>query len=300
MARKIIQPQPAPRAATKKVVPQKVLKEFGDILNLKPVPARGPAVLRAKCMASWEVTHSDEDILAYLEVAEQIGNCQRLFHGTPARNLESITMSGLMVGGSHCMFGAGIYFGNIGKTFGYTHKRGYSAGKRWKRDDNPQQAHYILEAEVALGKVLVATAPQRYSLSALAAMGHHSVQGKAGLTSSWGGTLAYDEWVVYRPSQVYLKYIHEYQLTQEAQAVPQPHLCECLIETVPITTKGNKAWLDVLSKPRACGRNTYTRLDTTGGEVWVCETCLQSKQLLTGDRLLILRKNGPETVRLKG
>ena len=58
---------------------------------------------------------------------------------------------------------------------------------------------------MAVGKMY--TAPRDMSATREAPHGYDSVWGKAAHTKSWGGTLIYDEFIVYRQEQQTLRYL---------------------------------------------------------------------------------------------
>lgn len=293
MARKLIQPNRPPVVKQVQLpYPTKVLQEFVGYgaYNLRSVAKQGPKLLRYCCTASWQVVTDSEETRRFEQVRVEVGNVHRLFHGTPAKNISSITREGLRMSGAYCMFGKGIYFGAPAKAMGYTQK-GFVQG-----------AHYLLEAEVALGQSLVAPKATRYTLGGLREEGFHSVHGKAGVTGSWGGTLAHDEWVVYSTEQVRLLYVHEYQaLSVEVQPTVQSHACQMAIIPQVWDKRGKGAFLDVLTKPRCCGGVTYTSLAITGGgEVWVCAACLSRRQIRVGDKFQVLDGTRLREVKVKG
>ncbi len=121
----------------------------------------------------------------------------RLTHGTNNANVRHILHergagSGLRLPRSYTngwMFGPGIYFANVAsKSAQYC--RG---GARYPR--------MMFLADVAVGKMYLA--PTDMGAAREAPKRHHSVWGKAHHTKSWGGKLAYDEFIVYRQEHVY-------------------------------------------------------------------------------------------------
>lgn len=285
---------PVEPPASKKVTPTyptKVLQEFvgyGDY-NLQATNKCGPKLQGYICTASWLVLLDATEQDRFREVAAQVGNTRRLFHGTPAKNIGSITREGLRMGGAHSMFGRGIYFGEPAKALGYTSK------------GVCQQAFYMLEAEVALGTSLVAPKAAKYSLGGLRAGGFHSVHGKARTTASWSGVLARDEWVVYSTEQVKLIHVHEFQATVVTSDVPKSHACQMVVTPQVLDPRGKRAFLDVLSKPRSCGTSTYTPVTVTGGDlVWVCQRCLEARRVRVGDKFQVMVDGKVRDVKVKG
>lgn len=120
-----------------------------------------------------------------------------LFHGTAGQNVRHILRTGLVcpkTASNGRMFGHGVYFANkCTKSVNYCSVR---------RRNGPQ---FLFLAEVAIGKPFVA----KDAMSDLRAApkGHDSVWGKAGHTMAWGGSLNYDEFIVYRAEQQTLRYL---------------------------------------------------------------------------------------------
>ena len=290
MRKRILPPAPPSPKKVTPPIPTKVLQEFvgyGDY-NLQRVDKCGPKIQGYHCTASWMVVTDDTEKDRFQVVVAEVGNVRRLFHGTPAKNIGAITREGLRVSGSHCMFGKGIYFGEPPKAMGYTSK------------GHAQQACYLLEAEVALGTALVPAAAGKYSLGRLRAEGYHSVHGQARRTSSWGGTLARDEWVVYSTEQVRLLFVHEFQALAAEFKVPSQ---KCQVALVPqvLDPRGKRAFLDVLVKPRSCGSDAHTYLKIAGGGlVWVCSRCLEKQHIHVGDKLLVFTGGKVQEVKVKG
>ena len=125
----------------------------------------------------------------------------RLTHGTNNANVRHILHehgagSGLRLPRTYThgwMFGPGIYFANVAsKSAQYC--RGRSGYPRM-----------MFLADVAVGTMYLA--PDALSTTCAAPKGYHSVWGKAHHTRSWGGTLAHDEFIVYRQEQQTLRYL---------------------------------------------------------------------------------------------
>ncbi len=120
-----------------------------------------------------------------------------LFHGTGSQNVRHILRSGLICPRtpSHGrMFGHGIYFANqCTKSANYCSASG------------PKRPHMLLLADVAIGRPYIA----RNSMPdcTKAPFFHDSVLGKAGKTMAWGGSLRYDEHIVYNAAQQTLRYL---------------------------------------------------------------------------------------------
>lgn len=120
-----------------------------------------------------------------------------LFHGTAGQNVRHILRTGLIcpkTASNGRMFGHGVYFANK-----CTKSTNYCSVRR------KNMPHFLFLAEVALGTTYVA--PQAMSDLRSAPKGHDSVHGKAGHTQAWGGTLQYDEFIVYSAAQQTLRYL---------------------------------------------------------------------------------------------
>ena len=139
-------------------------------------------------------------------------NVQLRWHGSRPENGLNILSTGFRKGW-HGMFGSGIYVGNRDKAIGYS---GYSPGHSGfvarpllglkAIPAAPRQPGMLIQVEVALGRVFGAS--EAMPKIKQAPEGFDSVQGLAGITGSWAGTLKYDEWVVYNPCQVSVLEIH--------------------------------------------------------------------------------------------
>jgi poly [ADP-ribose] polymerase len=122
---------------------------------------------------------------------------ETLFHGTPSQNVRHILRSGLICPrtASHGrMFGHGIYFANQ-----CTKSANYCSVSRRNRP------YMLLLADVAIGRPFIA----HDSLPNLTAPppGYDSVLGKAGKTMAWGGSLRFDEHIVYNAAQQTLRFL---------------------------------------------------------------------------------------------
>jgi len=250
-------------------------KKWGQV-QVKAIAPCGPAKSGYKCVASWKVLNSNEDEQAFLDAWEAIGlDPTRLFHGTKATNVASITQQGLVAGRRGCMFGSGIYFGKINKALMYSNGSG--------------DAHYVFEADVLLGKSKVADAPHPWNLKALRKEGYDSIHGKLGRTVSRGGTLRNDEWVVYSRDQILLDKLHEYQYLSGEFWVPPPIKGSCgLITTKDVYLgKSARAFRDVIER-QMCGNEGYTQLILEGNKrVWACNSCIQKGKLRVGSKVTV-------------
>jgi len=125
----------------------------------------------------------------------------RLTHGTNNANVRHILHergagSGLRLPRSYTngwMFGPGIYFANVA-----------SKSAQYCRGGGRHPRMMFL-ADVAVGKMYLA--PTDMGATREAPKRYHSVWGKAHHTKSWGGKLAYDEFIVYRQEQQTLRYL---------------------------------------------------------------------------------------------
>jgi len=254
----------------------KIKREFDQPLNVKRLPhPTGPKLQGYICAASWEVITDDDQTLRFLMLEDQLKNTQRLFHGTPAVNIGDIVQMGLRPG-KWGMFGAGIYTGGIGKAINYAHGFG---------------AHYVLEVDVILGKVKECLGAEKWAYKRLLDAGFNSVGGFANLTSSWGGKLRHNEYVVYDREQVLIQKVHEYQRDYSIAATyPTQGACNLIVEKDIVPTKGLRTFKDVLAK-QPCGKIAYRRCTTkvtnTGpfDSIWICNNCLEKYKIRIGSKV---------------
>lgn len=130
------------------------------------------------------------------------GNVRRLFHGSRSANLVGILSSYLKLPSNlgsdiiktGTMFGPGIYFASD-----CTKSANYSFGS-WSGRPNKYKTAFLLICEVALGNVYKVQSPH-YFLSPPS--GYHSVMGVK------GPHLINNEFIVYRPDQVRVRYVVE-------------------------------------------------------------------------------------------
>lgn len=264
----VLKPPPPTRVPAGSMVP---LAEFGASPRFVLTPGNkddAPKVFGFRAVAAWDIQHSDSDRARFAEVGALLGNVRTLFHGTGAHNIRDIAEEGLRPGRKSCMFGSGIYMGEITKAFNYA---------------GGTHARYVIKVQTALGKVLEAEKAQKYSRGALTRLGFDSVAGVAGRTVSWGGTLALSEWVAYSPEQVLALKVYEYQ-AHSLTILPVTGLCAMIVEKDIPLPKGSSSFQDILRR-RPCGQQSFTRLTTDGGEVWVCAACVGNFRLKVGSKI---------------
>jgi len=284
-------PKPVPTPSRKG---RKVLSEFkawGPVSLTKLPRPIGPKVAGYVCMASWKVNVSEFEQDEFLETWDSIGrDPKRLFHGTRARSVSSITQEGLRPGRASCMFGRGIYFGYIEKALGFT---GGQPWATWQRA--PEEGHYVFEADVLLGCPLVATKAHKYSLRELRGLNYDSVHGRSGYTASYFGSLRNDEWVVYSRDQVLLVNLHEYHSVDQNYFTPPPVTpppavegpCALMTDKPVSVGKKRRAFKDLLGR-KVCGKTGYVKLTLKGrGTIWVCNDCIQEHRLRVGSKVPI-------------
>jgi poly [ADP-ribose] polymerase len=124
-----------------------------------------------------------------------------LYHGTRGGNVRHILRSGLKIPVSAAngwMFGRGIYGAN---------KFSKSAQYCLSSQGKPLEMLFLMD--VALGKSY--TAPGAMTSAISAPGGYDSVFGKASHTKNGMGSLLNDEFIVYDPAQVTLKYLVTYE-----------------------------------------------------------------------------------------
>jgi poly [ADP-ribose] polymerase len=136
------------------------------------------------------------------------GNVVNLFHGSRSANLVGILSSylklpnklGSEVTTTGAMFGQGLYFADsCTKSANYAFAS--FGGRRNKYD-----TAFLMITEVALGNVYEASEGNSYKS---APSGYHSVMGRKGVTRSYSGLLANNEFIVYRADQARVRYLIE-------------------------------------------------------------------------------------------
>ena len=150
----------------------------------------------------FEVTLGDMD-RDYREDGLRVGGVMELWHGTRAHNLLSILKSGLIVprenGSIHVtgrMFGNGVYFSDQ-STKSLNYAAGYWDGKA------SEDRCFMFLADVAMGKPWH---PDRTGASVKPPAGYDSVFARGGKDR-----VLNNEMIVYRTSQVNLKYLVEFE-----------------------------------------------------------------------------------------
>ena len=157
---------------------------------------------RLKVARIFEVTLGDMD-REYREYGLRVGGVMELWHGTQAHNLLSILKSGLIVprgnGSIHVtgrMFGNGVYFSDQ-STKSLNYAAGYWDGKA------SDERCYMFLADVAMGRPWH---PDRTGSSVKPPAGYDSVFARGGKDR-----VLNNEMIVYRTSQVNLKYLVEFE-----------------------------------------------------------------------------------------
>lgn len=151
---------------------------------------------------------SREDLSSSDAKLYKSANTALLFHGTRSVNVPGILREGLRlpkhlvgVAITGAMFGPGIYWADDWrKSDGYTSRQGtyYAGGSGGVRGRHA----FMFIADVALGKPHLASGPRGYTSPP---SGCHSVFGKAGYSR-----VANNEWIIYKPDQMNLRYLVEY------------------------------------------------------------------------------------------
>lgn len=155
--------------------------------------------------------HFDFDVQEIYEVVSMVNHdkfnpykveTMELFHGTRNENILSIMQSGLKIKPKSAvhtgsMFGAGIYFADCS-----TKSAQYCWG--WGTDNgNANDEYYLFVCEVATGRIKEYTHAQPHLVSA--PRPYNSVKGVK------GASLLHNEYIVYRESQVKIRYIIEFK-----------------------------------------------------------------------------------------
>lgn len=153
------------------------------------------------------------DISAAVRKKYWTGNVALLFHGSRSVNVPGIIREsfrfpselkklGVAINGA--MFGPGTYTADCwSKSAQYcSHSRAMYAGD----GGIPSRKSFMFATDTILGHPYLAegsgdwTSPPK---------GHHCVFGKAAHTRSWGGTLANNEWIIYRKGRIVIRYLAE-------------------------------------------------------------------------------------------
>lgn len=137
------------------------------------------------------------------------------FHGTRAVNSAGIIREGFRfpaelkkigVAINGAMFGPGVYQADDwGKSAGYCSR---PSGSSYYVNDGhvPGRKSFMFACDVILGVPHIASGSHGYTEPPT---GCHSVFGKAGFTSSWGGKLVNNEWIIYKKGQSVIRYLAE-------------------------------------------------------------------------------------------
>jgi len=128
-----------------------------------------------------------------------VGNIQELFHGTRNANHVGVFTSGLRIAPASVpstgyMFGKGIYLAD----------KSTKSAQYAFRSDNKRDDAYLYVLDSALGRIYEALRAHHYTSPP---SGFDSVQGVAGRTQAWRGSLAYNEFIIYTVKQCTIKYI---------------------------------------------------------------------------------------------
>ena len=268
-------PDPVPRV----VVDLRPLRQFTPALNLKTLPRpRGEPPSGWHCTASWEVLPAEDQILAFLELEERLGQVRTLYHGTSNHNIHLIAKEGLKPG-KYGMFGAGIYLGRPNKCIHYT-----GGTWAWKQDE---RAYYLLEVQVLLGQIKECLVAEKWSRKKLSDAGFDSVAGVANLTVGWRGALHNDEFVVYDRAQVLVRYVHEYRCKKTAAVYPTSGTCDLIVNKGGVSG----TFADILGK-KPCDKTAYNRLSSTSlkgrnRDVWLCADCVTANKIRHGSKIVV-------------
>lgn len=267
----VLTPPPPTKLPVRPMVPLAEFRATPHFILSPGDKSDAPKVFGFQAVAAWDIQHSAEVLSRFNEVSTLLGNVRTLFHGTGSYNIRDIAEEGLRPGRKTCMFGSGIYMGEIDKAFNYT---------------SGNNARYVIKVQTALGNVLEAEKAAKYDRRTITQLGYDSVMGVAYRTGSWGGTLAHSEWVAYSPEQVLAIKVYEYQSPQPIQPtfVSKRKLCELIVEKDVFVPKGNSAFEDILRK-KPCGLVSYTHLTTDRGSVWVCAACVTNLRLKIGSKV---------------
>jgi len=144
---------------------------------------------------AWEIPHPRQrEYLAHLRQGKRT---YPLYHGTREAAAANIVLQALRIPSKKGMFGRAVYLApKIDKSLGFTDPR----------------KPLIFVVEAVLGRVR--TMEQRqYGLDQATAdlQGFDTAHGEGGVTQAWKSTLAYDEYAVYDPTRIRIRYLLEYK-----------------------------------------------------------------------------------------
>ena len=269
----------------------KVVSAFGSPFRVTPNPGHaGPRIQGFTFVTAWKVEHTDAKIASFLEATERIGNVYKMYHGTKTKNIVAICAEGLRPGYKGCMFGSGIYVGGVNKAIGYARDRSVKSSSN-------ADVCYLLEVEVALGKICECMAARKFTRATLASEGFDSVGGFANLTASYGNSkLRHNEYVVYDPDQIIVHRILEYHAGYDFRFQPPPPptegKCDIVVEKNMVVDKAQRAFADVINR-RQCEKVSYTQVRAmvdgkrTTKVLWVCKDCVDNLRLHSGSRVQV-------------
>lgn len=178
---------------------KKIIKEIEKFFHEGVNTAHVSRHLRPVQIYEVEIDHMAQ---AFKEDGENVGNIQRLWHGTRAFNVLSILKSGLIIPKNvgtfqitGRMFGDGLYFSDQA-----TKSLNYSYGY-WDGGSRDNECFMFL-ADVAMGKEHTPSGPS----SSLPVKGSDSTFAKAGKSG-----VQNNEMIVYRTGQANLRYLVKFQ-----------------------------------------------------------------------------------------
>ena len=271
------------------VVKPKVVSAFGSPFRVVPNPGHvGPRIHGFTFVTAWKVEHTDTKIASFLEATERIGNVHKMYHGTKTKNVAAICAEGLRPGHKGCMFGSGIYVGGVNKAIGYARDRSVKSASN-------ADVCYLLEVEVALGKICECMSARKFTHGILIKEGFDSVGGFANLTASYGNSkLRHSEYVVYDPDQIIVHRILEYHAMYDFATPPPPPptegKCDIVVEKNMVVDKAQRAFADVINR-RQCEKTSYTKVRAmidgkrTVKMLWICKDCIDNMKLHSGSKV---------------
>lgn len=208
---------------------------------------------------AWKIWNSHERINAFKNLEKQYGNTKTLFHGTKFNNIESIIENGLQPGSSNCMFGKGIYLGNIDKAASFC-------------GTTKKNVKFLIEVEAILGKTYSPRASDA-SLNAtkLTLLGDYN--------SVFCNITKNPEWVIYNKDQVLIKYVYEITEIQYKQQSDCYSSYGCDVAK-PCSIDNFK------NLHKKCNVPTKSTFQTNNKHViYICDQCILKYKLSIGSKI---------------
>lgn len=153
--------------------------------------ARIKSIFKRDYLEAWRV-HIGPEKTAYETETKGAQNVKLLIHGTKEHYIRHILRSGLILPKSGGLFGAGIYFADD-----WQKSYGYSGGRK----------RPFLLANVKLGKQYSSLTSQNWFTMPEELGDSCFGEARKQIKGVWAGSLSYNEYIVYKPTQVSIDYL---------------------------------------------------------------------------------------------